>query len=101
MEKPYFTVKPNGNRKCFFSEILSPLPRVSASNLVYMFVVSLYLLCEWHAEARGGGGGGESTAVERLKWVGYLHPFYLKNKPKSLFLENDCTILASVVSTSI
>ena len=65
-------------------EILSP--RASASHFVCTIII--HFICGWHAKARAGGGGGERGGARgrdslqcwknEKKWLGYLHPLYLK-----------------------
>ena len=60
-------------------------PRGSASHFVCMCVLSLYIL---YMSGMLRHGEKDSLQLKNgKKWVGYLHPLYLKYKLKSLFLK--------------
>ena len=52
---------------------------------VYVCTIIIHIVCEWHAEARGGEYNLQLK--NRKKWVGYLHPLYLKKRLESLSLK--------------
>ena len=56
VEKPYFMIKPYGNRKRFLK---IPPTRASASHFACMCVLSLYILYVSGMLRHGGGTAGE------------------------------------------
>ena len=52
----------------FFLEILPPpFPSASAIRFMYMCTIIMHILCEWQAEARGGGGEREKAAKKQTE----------------------------------
>ena len=55
---------------------------------MYLCTISIHIICEWHAEARGEVGEGVVYSGKTEKWVGVLTLFISKNKFSSFF---NCT----------
>ena len=60
-----------------------------ATFCVYVCAIIIHIICECHAEARRiAGGGGDSLQLKNgKKWVGYLHPLYIKISKSHYFLK--------------